>query len=61
MAVFEIIVCKALNNGKIEEEEFNALQTLQLESLNNLSNVDHKMESENRSKFEKVYCKKSTT
>ena len=42
----------ALKNGVIDEEEFNTLQTLHLETLNELS-VDHRIEVENRSLVEK--------
>ena len=43
----------ALKNGIIDEEEFNRLQTLHLETLNELKGVDHRMEAENRSLAEK--------
>ena len=42
-----------MKNGVIDEEEFNALQTLHLETLNELTGVDGRMESENRSLVEK--------
>ena len=38
-----------MKNGVIDEEEFNTLQTLHLETLNELMGVDHRMEAENRS------------
>ena len=53
LAVFETRVSKALKNGKIDEEEFNMLQTLHLKVLNELTGVDRKMEAENRNQFEK--------
>ena len=53
IAIFETSVSKALNNGKIDEEEFNILQTLRLKMLDELSNVNRKMEAENRNQFEK--------
>ena len=34
LAVFETSVSKALKNGKIDEEEFNLLQTFHLQMLN---------------------------
>ena len=40
IAVFETSVSKALNDGKIDEREFNMLQTLHLKALNKLSKVD---------------------
>ena len=51
--VFERVVSGALKNGVINEEEFNTLQTLHLETLNELTGVDRRMEAENRSLVEK--------
>ena len=42
-----------MKNGVIDEEEFNTLQTLHLETLNELTGVDCRMEAENRSLVEK--------
>ena len=53
LAVFERVVSGALKNGIIDEEEFNTLQTLHLETLNELTGVDCRMEAENRSLVEK--------
>ena len=53
LAVFEWVISGALKNGVIDEEEFNTLQTLHLETLNELTGVDHRMEAENRSLVEK--------
>ena len=53
LVVFERVISGALKNGVIDEEEFNTLQTLHLETLNELTGVDHRMESENRSLVEK--------
>ena len=53
LAVFEMSISKVLKNGKIDEEEFNSIQTFHLETMNELTGIDHKMESENRSQFEK--------
>ena len=53
LVVFERVISGALKNGVIDEEEFNTLQTLLLETLNELTDVDHRMESENISLFEK--------
>ena len=44
---------KALRNGKIDEEEFNSLQTFHLKTMNELMGVDRKMGAENRNKLEK--------
>ena len=52
--VFERVVSGALKNGGlVDEEEFNTLQMLHLETLNELTGVDRKMEVENRSLVEK--------
>ena len=51
--VFERVISGALKDGIINEEEFNTLQTLHLETLNELTGVDHRMEVENRSLAEK--------
>ena len=53
LVVFKRAVSGALKNGIINEEEFNTLQTLHLETLNELTGVDHWMEAENRSLVEK--------
>ena len=42
-----------MKNGVIDEEEFNTLQTLHLETLNELTGVDRRIEAENRSLVEK--------
>ena len=51
--VFERAISGALKDGVINEEEFNTLQTLHLETLNELMGVDHKIGVENRSLVEK--------
>ena len=51
--VFDKVISVALKDGIIDEEEFNTPQTLQLETLNELTGVDHRMEAENRSLVEK--------
>ena len=53
LVVFERVISGALKDGIIDEEEFNTLQTLHLETLNELTGVDHRMEAENRSLVEK--------
>ena len=40
LVVFERVISGALKNGIIKEEEFNTLQTLHLETLNELTGVD---------------------
>ena len=51
--VFDRAISVALKDGIINEEEFNSLQTLHLETLNKLTGVDCRMEVENRSLVEK--------
>ena len=51
--VFEKVVSGALRNGLFTEEEFNMLQTLHLETLNELTGIDRRMEAEHRSQVEK--------
>ena len=53
LVVFEKVVSGALKNGVIDEEEFNMLQTLHLETLNELTGIDCRMEVEHRSLVEK--------
>ena len=53
LVVFERVIFGALKNGIVDEEEFNTLQTLHLETLNELTGVDCRMEVENRSLVEK--------
>ena len=53
LVVFEMVVSGVLKNRIIDEEEFNTIQTLHLETLNELTGVDHGMEVENRSLVEK--------
>ena len=51
--VFDRAISAALRDGIINEEEFNTLQTLHLETLNELMGVNRRMEAENRSLVEK--------
>ena len=53
LVVFERVVSGALKNGVIDEEEFNMLQALHLETLNELTGIDRRMEAEHRSLVEK--------
>ena len=53
LVVFERVISDALKNGVIDEEEFITLQTLHLETVNELTGVDRRMEAENRSLVEK--------
>ena len=51
--VFDRVISVALKDGIIDEEEFNTLHTLHLETLNELTGIDRRMEAENRSLVEK--------
>ena len=53
LVVSERVISGALKDGIIAEEEFNTLQTLHLETLNELTGVNRRMEAENRSLVEK--------
>ena len=49
LVVFDRVVSSSLKDGQIDEEEFNMLQALYLETLNKLTGIDHRMEVEHRS------------
>ena len=51
--VFDRVISVALKDGIVNEEDFNTLQTLHLETLNELTGVDCRIEAENRSLVEK--------
>ena len=53
LVLFERVISGSLKNGVIDEEEFNTIQTLHLETLNELTGVDRRMKVENRSLVEK--------
>ena len=53
LVLFDRVVSGALKNGVIDEEKFNTLQTLHLETLNELTGIDRRMEAEHRSLVEK--------
>ena len=53
LVVLERVVSGALKNDAIDEEEFNTLQTLHLETLNELTGINCRMEVEHRSLVEK--------
>ena len=53
LVVFERVVSSTLKNGIIDEEEFNMLQMLHLEALNELMGFDRAMEAEHRSLVKK--------
>ena len=53
LVVFERVVSKSLKDGIVDEEEFNTLQMLHLETLNELTGIDRRMEAEHRSLIKK--------
>ena len=53
LVVFERVVSGVLKDGIIDEEEFNTLQMLLLETVNKLTGIDCRMEVEYRSLVEK--------
>ena len=53
LVVFERVVSGALKNGVVDGEEFNMLQTLHLETLNELTGIDRRMEAKHRSLVKK--------
>ena len=53
LVIFERVVSGALKNGVIDGEEFNMLQTLHLETLNESTGISCRMETEHRSLVEK--------
>ena len=53
LVVFERVESKSLKDGVLDEEEFNMLQTLHLETLNELTGINHRMEAEHRSLVKK--------
>ena len=57
LVVFERVISGTLKDGIIDEEEFNTLQISHLETLNELTGVDRRMEAENRSLVEKSLMK----
>ena len=58
ISVFEASVSKALNNCEIDKREFDILQDLHLKVINELANIDRKMELETRNQLQKVYWKR---
>ena len=53
LVLFERVVSGTLKNGVIDEEVFNTLQMLHLETLNKLTGIDCRLEVEHRSLVEK--------
>ena len=53
ISVFETSLSKALNNGGIDEREFQVLQEIHLKVINELANINGKMELETRNQLQK--------
>ena len=53
LVVFARVVSGALKNGVIDEEEFNMLQALHLETQNELTGIDRRIEAEHMSLVKK--------
>ena len=51
--MFKMSISNALNDGKVDERESGMLQTFQLGALNELANVDCKMEAETKTQLQK--------
>ena len=51
--IFERVISGALKDGIINKEEFNTLQMLHFETLDELTGVSHRLEVENRSLVKK--------
>ena len=58
LVIFEMVESKSLKDAIIDEEEFNMLQMLHLEILDELMGIDHRMEAEHRFLVEKTCWKK---
>ena len=58
LVIFKRVVSGALKDSIIDEEECNMLQTLYLETLNELTGIDRRMEAEHRSLVENAYWKR---
>ena len=54
LVIFERVVPGALKNGVIDEEQFNMLQALHLETLNELTGINCRTEAEHRSLVKKI-------
>ena len=52
--VFEMSLSKTLNNSEFGEKEFQVFQDLNLKVINELFNVDRKMEVEKRTQLQKI-------
>ena len=55
IAEYEMSVSKVMNNGEIGERGFDMLQVLHIKVINELANVDRKMESKTRNQLQKSW------
>ena len=58
LAVFETSVSKALNDGRIDEQEFGMLHMLYFKVISELTAIDHKMEAETRTQLQNSLLEK---
>ena len=58
LAVFETSVSKALNDGRIDEREFDMLQGLHFKVFSELTTIDCKMEAETRTQLQNSLLEK---
>ena len=58
LAIFDMIIPKALKNGKINKKEFNVLQTFHLKTFNELTGINCKMEQKAETNWKKTYLKR---
>ena len=57
-AVVETSISKAFDHGEIDEQEFQVLQMFHLRALNNLANVECKMEAKTITQLQKSLWEK---
>ena len=60
LTMFEMSISKALKDTRLDEQELTMLQTFHLRVLNELVNVDCKMEAETRAQLQKASWMRST-
>ena len=56
LATFEVLISLSIDDGSvIDAKEFHKLQTLYLQLMTHVRNIDRKYESPNRTEFSKDY------
>ena len=58
LSVFEMSVSKALNDGRIDEREFDMLHTLYIKVISELTAIDRKIEAETRTQLQNSLLEK---